>query len=153
MFPHPIRDPDGHRLGETDDVPVDGNDVASVTATHHWAEDLFNFGYYWEAHEAWEGIWHAFGRRGTKATFVKALIKLAAAGVKAREGNTAGVQRHARRASELFRLAAEDIGHGASLLGLDPIRLAAESDKLMTAPANIVNTDAKPVLRVMPFVL
>ncbi|MET2831203.1 DUF309 domain-containing protein [Mesorhizobium shangrilense] len=24
-----------------------------------WGSDLFNHGYYWEAHEAWEPLWHA----------------------------------------------------------------------------------------------
>ncbi|TGQ49534.1 DUF309 domain-containing protein, partial [Mesorhizobium sp. M1C.F.Ca.ET.210.01.1.1] len=24
-----------------------------------WGIDLFNHGYYWEAHEAWEPLWHA----------------------------------------------------------------------------------------------
>lgn len=153
MFPHPIREPDGHSFGETGDAPIDVEDLESVIAAHHWAMDLFNSGYYWEAHEAWEAIWHAFGRGGAEADFVKGLIKLAAAGVKAREGNATGVQRHARRAGELFRLVAEDIGHGADLLGLNPIRLAAESDKLMTEPASIVNTEAKALQRVMPFVL
>ena len=50
---------------------------------------LFNAGYYWEAHEAWEGLWHAYGRRGPTADVLKALIKLAAAGVKVREGQRA----------------------------------------------------------------
>ena len=45
--------------------------------------DLFNHGYYWEAHETWEGLWNACGRSGTTADFLKGLIKLAAAGVKA----------------------------------------------------------------------
>jgi len=27
-----------------------------------YAVDLFNGGWYWEAHEAWEGFWHALGR-------------------------------------------------------------------------------------------
>ena len=153
MFPHPIREPDGHSFGESRDVPIDGDDVESLKAAHHWAMDLFNYGYYWEAHEAWEAIWHAFGRDGIAANFVKGLIKLAAAGVKAREGNATGVQRHARRASELFRFVAEDRQHGGDLLGLDPIRLAAESDRLAIEPAGIVNTEAHAVQRVMPFVL
>lgn len=153
MFPHPIREPDGHSYGETDDAPMDAQNVEKVKTAHHWAVDLFNFGYYWEAHEAWEVIWHAFGRHGTEADFVKALIKLAAAGVKAREGNAAGVQRHARRAGELFRSVAKDRGHVVDWLGIDPVRLAAESDKLMSEPASIVNTAAKPVERVMPFVV
>ena len=66
--------------------------------------DLFNHGYYWEAHEAWEGVWHACGRRGRLADFLKGLIHLAAAGVKSREGNLNGVVKHAERAKELFEI-------------------------------------------------
>jgi hypothetical protein len=65
---------------------------------------LFNAGYYWEAHEAWEGVWIAAGRVGLVADFVKGLIKLAAAGVKLREGELNGVRRHLGRAEELFLL-------------------------------------------------
>ena len=68
-----------------------------------WAVQLFNAGYYWESHEAWESLWHAAGRTGALADFLKGLIKLAAAGVKLREHNWVGVERHSRRAQELFR--------------------------------------------------
>lgn len=80
--------------------------------------DLFNHGYFWEAHEAWEGLWHACGRRGDIADFLKALIKLAAAGVKAREGNPNGVQRASTRATELFEtLRATNATANATFLG------------------------------------
>jgi hypothetical protein len=72
--------------------------------------DLFNAGYYWEAHEAWEGLWHAAGRRGTTADFLKGLIHLTAAGVKVREGRPDGVVSHARRAAALFTQAAQAAG-------------------------------------------
>lgn len=65
--------------------------------------DLWNHGYYWEAHEAWESLWHAAGRRGPHAGFFKGLIQLAVAGVKAREGKGDGLVTHARRAGELFQ--------------------------------------------------
>jgi predicted metal-dependent hydrolase len=65
--------------------------------------DLFDNGLYWEAHEIWEGLWHAAGRRGTIADFLKGLIRLAAAGVKHREGRPAGVKSHSARAVELLR--------------------------------------------------
>ncbi len=81
--------------------------------------DLFNHGYYWEAHEALEGLWHSAGRRGTTADFLKALIQLAAAGVKVREGRPDGVVSHARRAAELFRQTASAVGgEDAHYLGL-----------------------------------
>jgi predicted metal-dependent hydrolase len=85
---------------------------------NHWQEsgayvrglDLFNHGYYWEAHEVWEGLWHACGRMGPAADFLRGLIKLAAAGVKVREGTPAGVVSHAIRADAIFRNAAQRFG-------------------------------------------
>ncbi len=44
--------------------------------------------------------------RGPAADVVKALIKLAAAGVKVREGQEHGVRTHSRRAAELFAASA-----------------------------------------------
>jgi len=103
LFPHPTRDPAGHSFGLVPPVPA-RLDAESWRGSCEYLRgcDLFNYGYYWEAHEAWESLWHACGRRGTAADFVKGLIKLAAAGVKAREGRPAGVARHAARAAELF---------------------------------------------------
>ena len=71
--------------------------------------DLFDARYYWEAHEVWEAVWVAAGRRGPAADFLKGLIKLAAAGVKCREGNQPGLRRHARRAHELFSAARQAV--------------------------------------------
>jgi predicted metal-dependent hydrolase len=101
--PHPMSHPDGHRLMGLafDEGPIDLTRWRNSTA-YAYAVDLFNHGFYWEAHEVWEGLWGAVGRRGTTADFLKGLIKLAAALVKAREGRRQGVQRHARRAAELF---------------------------------------------------
>jgi predicted metal-dependent hydrolase len=95
--------------------------------------DLFNHGYYWEAHEAWEAVWHAAGRRGPTADFLKALIKLAAAAVKAREGSLAGAARHARRSRELVSAVAssgrQPLTHfaGLYLSHLDELSVHIES--------------------------
>ena len=64
--------------------------------------DLFNAGFYWEAHEVWEAAWHASGRTGDVCDLLKLLIKLAAAGVKIRELNPAGFARHAQRCQALI---------------------------------------------------
>lgn len=63
---------------------------------------LFQHGYYWEAHEAWEHDWITLGRCGPLADFTKALIKLAACGVKCLEQNPAGAKRHALRSIQLL---------------------------------------------------
>jgi hypothetical protein len=108
--------------------------------------DLFNHGYYWEAHEAWEQVWHALGRAGGDADFVKGLIKLAAAGVKAREGRGAGVASHSRRAGELFTAAQAS---GSPRLETMPLaRLLAYAAKIAAQPETYVNTSNDPVIGV-----
>lgn len=100
--PHPIRDPEGHMYGEEPAPPQLRVEEWWNCEEYLWGIDLFNHGYYWEAHEAWEGLWHAAGRTGPVADFLKGLIKLAAAGVKTREGSPAGRARHLRRALKLI---------------------------------------------------
>lgn len=123
--PHPVNDPAGHSFGRTE-AAVEPPDPARPFESRSFlmAVDLFNHSYYWEAHEEWERLWHACGRRGVRADFLKGLIKLAAAGVKQLEGRPIGVVRHLARARELFAGVAEKAG-GARYLGLAFDRLTA----------------------------
>ncbi len=109
-FPHPVSDPQGHSFG-ADPPPAEllEPDRWQLCRAYLYGVDLFNHGYYWEAHEAWEGLWLACGRTGRTGWFLKGLIKLAAAGVKAREENLRGMKRHARRAAELFEQTAHEL--------------------------------------------
>lgn len=144
ITPHPLSDADGHRLA--------GDAATSTRALEciHWpqlqqqfltkfpASDidtlqrhvgwrgclLFDAGYYWEAHEAWEQVWIEAGRTGDCANFWKGLIKLAAAGVKVYEGNATGARRHLSRAIELL-----------SPLASAPIPLAADSPTGWLSPS------------------
>lgn len=63
---------------------------------------LFDRGYYWEAHECWEALWILAGRTGPVAELLRGLIQLAAAGVKLRQGRTAGAIALAERARGHF---------------------------------------------------
>jgi hypothetical protein len=101
--PHPVSDPHGHMHGRPHAAPPPLDpDRWQASEAYRYGVDLFNQGFYWEAHEAWESLWHVAGRRGLVATWLKGLIKLAAAAVKLREGNAVGVERHARRALALL---------------------------------------------------
>jgi hypothetical protein len=102
--PHPVSDPQGHSFGHAPEhAAAPDSDDWLACRVYLRGLDLFNGGYYWEAHEVWESLWHACGRAGRAADFLKGLIKLAAAGVKVREGRPRGVVHHARAAAELFR--------------------------------------------------
>ncbi|MBK1699056.1 DUF309 domain-containing protein [Rhodovibrio salinarum] len=148
--PHPVRDPGGHVRNGAPGPEVTGPpdpDAWRSTPAFLWGIDLFNAGYAWEAHEAWEDLWRA-ADRPEAAELLHGLIKLAAAGVKAGVGNTRGVARHATAAAELFaQLAAQ--GHDR-LFGLDPHALAraaqawAEQPDTGLATAPTLRPDDKP---------
>jgi len=159
-LPHPVTDPRGHSYA--------ARALAAAPASPpQWlhALDLFNAGYAWEAHEVWEGFWHALGRTTREARFVQGLIHLAAAVVKIREGKPAGVSRHTRRARELlasFRAAPgsgtrpglsdghdEAPGHPPFALGLAPDSLAAVVAELEAYTPECWHTSRAAVVRVV----
>jgi hypothetical protein len=111
--------------------------------------ELFNAGYYWEAHEVWEWLWHACGREGVVADVVKGLIKLAAAGVKVREGQEHGVRTHAGRAALLFASAREQAG--PHQLGLDLDQWTERAREVAARPPLDPGPPGAPVVRVFPF--
>jgi uncharacterized protein len=119
--PHPTRDPGGHSYGAEFEIPEppDPEDWRACR-DYLYGIDLFNHGYYWEAHEAWEGLWVACGRRGLTATYLQALISLAAAGLKARLGSARGMRANAGKAVRLLKSVASHAGsHGTHYMGLD----------------------------------
>ncbi len=120
-YPHPVRDPRGHSFGIEPEAPQPPDPQRWWTCHGYlYGIDLFNHGYYWEAHEVWEGLWRACGRGGPGAAFFKALIGLAAAGLKLRAGNLRGAKSHAQRAAGLFHETALEIGSDeARYMGLD----------------------------------
>jgi len=154
-FPHPVSDPQGHSFGG-DPLPAEllKPNRWQTCRAYLYGVDLFNLGYYWEAHEAWEGLWHACGRTGPSGWFLKGLIKLAAAGVKAREENTRGMQRHARRAAELFQqtahaLTAEDL----RFMGLRLTELTRFASEIANRTTTLTPNHQQPVEVVFNFVL
>ena len=104
-------------------------------------------GFYWEAHEAWEAFWNAFGRTTPEARFVQGLIHLAAAGVKVREGKPTGVGRHTRRAREL--LGELEAAQPGGTLNLAPESLSAVVAELENHAPACWHTVKTPVVRVL----
>ena len=103
-WPHPTRDPEGHSYGEPEqEVQPLNFDRWYECESYLRGIDLFNTGYYWEAHEAWENVWNALGREGLEADLLKGLIKLAAVGIKIRQNYTQAGQSLARQAAGHFR--------------------------------------------------
>jgi predicted metal-dependent hydrolase len=169
--PHPVNDPRGHLYGQEHRQPLPPEALpqlptepasrrqalAALLATSpEWlyALNLFNGGYYWEAHEAWEGFWHALGRTTPEARLVQGLIYLAAACVKIREGKPEGVKRHFNRAGELLGdLEAACLGDAGSgnrfALGLDCESVVCLLRELEYYRPECWHTSRTPVVRVL----
>lgn len=141
--PHPVSDPRGHSFGLTA-TPVTEFDPYQPEQSPQWCEAvaLFEAGYYWEAHEAWEQLWHVVGRRGPVGDCLKGLIKWAAAGVKAYEGRPEGVRRHCQRAAELL----SPLTTVAPIAGLDVAAILSRihAAPLMDFPQDTSLTDVHP---------
>jgi hypothetical protein len=128
--------------------PIVGDDWPESTA-YLRGVDLFNAGFYWEAHEAWESLWHAHGRRGPTATLLKGLIKLAAAGVKIREGRASGARTLALRAASHFAEAGEE---GSRRLGLELTQWIKHAECVALSPPHTAEAPETPI-PVFPFLI
>lgn len=121
--PHPTRDAEGHCYGMHSTVPAGFAESAWCSSEEYlFGVDLFNHGYWWEAHEAWEGCWRAAGRDTFTGRFLQALIQTSAACLKKFLGQTKGM-----------RLLAAD--------ALD--KLPANADRYMGIPVRALRADIR----------
>lgn len=136
--PHPVNDPAGHSAGQREPTPV-------FVPAERWREneeylygaDLFNAGYYWEAHEAWEGVWKASrGREETQALFVQGLIQVAAALLKRAMDVEGGAQSLAHDGLEQLLGVAE--AAGSPFMGLDLDAFLAAMPAVFSHPPGAV---------------
>lgn len=119
-----------------------------------WGLDLFNHGYYWEAHEAWEGLWQVADRGGPLRMLFKGLILLSAAGVKIREGKQAAAMRHAGRAAGLLHRLMNTTDHTFErALGMSPAALADHAEAAAKNPAALQATVLGQPRPVFDFIL
>lgn len=130
--PHPISDRDGHSFGV---APAPPEELTPRTwrdnLDYLFGFDLYHGGYYWEAHETWEGLWRPLPRHGDVALLLQGLIKLAAAGVKGGVSSEHGVRRHAARAAELLH----SVGDAAApLCGVAPAAVAELASEIAHEP-------------------
>jgi uncharacterized protein len=114
-WPHPFKDAEGHSYGREPATPqnLDLNQWEPCEPYLRGIE-LFNAGYYWEAHEEWEGVWNLMGRHSLEGQHLQGLIKVAAAAIKIRQG-------HAKPARSLLTQAAK---HFERVIAKHPEKLA-----------------------------
>ena len=99
LNPHPRRDPRGHAYGMVEVPPPSvAPDQWRQNAVYLQGIDLYNYAYWWECHEALEGLWHLTGHQGTEAQYLQGIIQVAAANLRRHVGSAEGARRLGREA-------------------------------------------------------
>jgi predicted metal-dependent hydrolase len=96
----------------------DGEEDTLVrSAEYLWGADLYNHGFYWEAHEVWEALWKCAAPESPVRHLLQGLIQCAAASLKALTEQWSACQTLADKA--LARLARVTASSGPCYQGLD----------------------------------
>lgn len=97
-----------------------GSDTAIGDDDYFYAVDLFNAGYWWEAHVYWERLW-SHDPAPDAMTLLQGLIQLSAALVKRRQGNREGEAKLLAKALEKLRAVRSRSGGVFMGVRLDPL--------------------------------
>ena len=127
--PHPRRDPLGHSYGQPEPkLLAFPPELWQRSEDYLYGIDLYNFAYWWECHEVFEGLWHAVGHNSEQGNFFQALIQLTAANLKYFLGNPAAAHNLFR--SGIIRL--QNVP--PSYLGIDVPRLTEALQAHLISP-------------------
>ena len=124
--PHPTRHPDGHSFGDEAEPPSAyiPADVWRESESYLFGVDLYNHGYLWEAHEAWEGLWHPAKVDAVLADFLQGLIQCSAAALKVSMEQPRGLASLAKLGTERLERVARQAR--PQFMGLDIPAFVAE---------------------------
>jgi len=142
--PHPTRNPDGHSYtGEPEPPqPYIPADEWRSNGEYLYGVDLYNHGFLWEAHEAWEGLWHPAKGHEPLADFLQGLIQCTAASLKVPMEQPRGVAKLAELGTARLERVAREAG--SEYMGLDvPDFVEAFRDFAASSPSD---ADQRPRL-------
>jgi len=151
LTPHPVKDPDGHSYRATsEDIvsPVYDASAWSENIDYLYGVDLFNFAYWWEAHEAWEEGW--VNAAGNQKLFLQGMIQISAALIKWNVKQFRGM----RSLSTAGRKKLQKISIGSNnFMGVDLSRFMKRLDLFFDLPhedniviGSLLYTSAKPLI-------
>lgn len=96
--------------------------------------DLFNRGWWWEAHEVWEELWHVVeGRDAVQHDLLKGLIQLAACALNRERGSDRGAARLLGSAGEWLQRA-QDAAGAEVVMGLSIPSVMERATRLLGTP-------------------
>ena len=111
LNPHPFRHEGGHMYTDgsaPEEAPWDPNTDWHTDPRFLYAADLFDHRFYWEAHEAWEALWHSAEPHSSTHRLLQSLIQYAASVLQHHKGSASGAQRLYQRATERLAQVQQD---------------------------------------------
>lgn len=127
--PHPTADPRGHShraAGRPDaEIALVPPEAWKQSPDYLFGCDLYNHAYWWEAHEAWEGLWQLTDKRGLQGQFLQGLIQVSACHLKLFVAHYDGVTRLLAGASGYLSHVAA-ISRNESYMGLRVARFVSD---------------------------
>lgn len=135
--PHPTRDPRGHSYGAAEVREDFDPDRWRECAAYLHGVDLFNAGFWWEAHEALEGLWARLPEPSAPRSFLQGLIQLSAALLKRHMGHGDAARRLVAKARETLSSVRGDYAGVAVDALVDAVDGAA-ADHTVEAPVIVL---------------
>ncbi len=122
VSPHPVIDPSGHSYKKLEEKTLRMTpDHWVQNETYLYGVDLFNHGFWWEAHEAWENVWMGTEKSDLEGKFLQALIQFSAALLKLYSGSRKGFDNLYKEASTKFQSCLKEMSEQKmhQFMGLD----------------------------------
>lgn len=133
--PHPTADRDGHSFEHEGTVQELNPEHWEKCDDYLYAVDLYNYAYWWEAHEVLEGLWGNFPGGSPESDLLQGIIKISAGFYKWHLQNARGVDYHYAGGTLLLKQA---LAHSPVYMGIDLEeyleRLAKHFAPVLTAP-------------------
>ncbi len=130
--PHPVRDAAGHAYrGPGVAAPAFPPRLDPLrwreSRAYLFGVDLYNAGYWWEAHEEWEGLWRGEEVGSALGGYLRGMIQVAAIMLRAerlgrgatREEVAPGVERLAKRVERCFGPTLRGLAKGERVCGVE----------------------------------
>ncbi|MBX3396788.1 MAG: DUF309 domain-containing protein [Phycisphaerae bacterium] len=130
--PHPIAHPQGH----SHRPPGQPEPSVEPVPPERWPQsqpylfgcDLYNHGFWWESHEAWEGLWRVVPADSARRRYLQGIIQIAAIHLQLFQGHAEGVARLRITSREHLAAAAAAQGQQLPFMGIDILELQRRID-------------------------
>lgn len=151
--PHPTAHVDGHSYGHPEpDAAFLPPNAWHDNEAYLFGVDLFNRRYYWEAHEAWEAVWHTCNKSAAHGLFVQGLIQISAALLRWHMGTERGARKLYREGRAKLEHAVRDSPD--DYMGLPVAQWTREVDRIFERLFEWKPSEAPfpalPVIRLAP---